>query len=145
MNLKNISAVLFFGLLTGASLSVSAQYTQDLLRFSMQDPGGSARFKGIGNAQTSLGGDLSSIHGNPAGLGFYNQSDFSVSLDYLNDMNSAQYCGQNTDMSLDKLGFNQIGIVFNIPSKRNSGADLQSGSLNYNIGIGYSKNAFYNS
>lgn len=145
MNLKNISAVLFFGLLTGASLSVSAQYTQDLLRFSMQDPGGSARFKGIGNAQTSLGGDLSSIHGNPAGLGFYNQSDFSVSLDYLNNKNSAQYFGQNTDMSLDKLGFNQIGIVFNIPSKRNSGADLQSGWLNYNIGIGYSKNAFYNS
>src|SRR5690606_18604495 len=81
----------------------------------------------------------------PAGLGFYNQSDFSVSLDYLNNKNSAQYFGQNTDMSLDKLGFNQIGIVFNIPSKRNSGADLQSGWLNYNIGIGYSKNAFYNS
>lgn len=145
MRIKKISLGILVGLLTFSYQNSFGQYTQDILRFSTQDQGGTARFKGIGNAQTSLGGDLSSIHGNPAGLGFYNQSDFSVSLDYLNNKNSADYFGQNTQMDLNRLGFNQIGIVFNIPAKKEIGSDLRSGWLNYNIGIGYSKNSNYNS
>src|SRR5690606_11526959 len=90
-------------------VTVQGQYLQDVLRFSQPDQGATARFKGLGNAQTALGGDLSSISGNPAGLGFFGQSDISISLDYANDLNKAGYFGTNSQYKVDKLGLNQAG------------------------------------
>jgi hypothetical protein len=53
-------------------------YYNDALIFSQTNAFGStARIQGIGGAQVSLGGDLSSAGVNPAGLGFYNKSAFS--------------------------------------------------------------------
>jgi len=54
-------------------------YTADAVRFSQTDGGGSARFVGLGGANVSLGGDISSISANPAGLGFYNRSSWAIS------------------------------------------------------------------
>jgi hypothetical protein len=56
---------------------------------------GTARFKAMGGVNTALGGDISSISGNPAGLGFYGQSDVSVSLNYLNNINKASFYGNS--------------------------------------------------
>ena len=49
------------------------------MKFSHLFNGGSARIKGIGGATTSLGGDVSSISINPAGVGFFNKKVFSIS------------------------------------------------------------------
>lgn len=132
-------------LLSVCCIAAQAQYLQDVLRFSQPEQGATARFKGLGNAQTALGGDLSSISGNPAGLGFFGQSDISISLDYSNDLNKAGYFGTNSQNSVDKLGFNQAGAVFHIPARRARGSNLTSGWLNFNIGIGYSKTNNFNS
>ena len=126
-------------LLSGVFITAQAQYLQDVLRFSQPEQGATARFKGLGNAQTALGGDLSSISGNPAGLGFFGQSDISISLDYANDLNKAGYFGTNSQNNVDKLGLNQIGAVFNIPARRTRGSNLESGWLNFNIGVGYNR------
>ena len=48
-------------------------YAVDALRFSQYEFGSSARLKALGNAQTAVGGDISSIGGNPAGLGLFNR------------------------------------------------------------------------
>ena len=133
-------------LLLGAlSITAQGQYLQDVLRFSQPEQGATARFKGLGNAQTALGGDLSSISGNPAGLGFFGQSDIGISIDYANDLNKAGYFGTNSQYSVDKLGFNQLGAVFHIPARRARGSNLTSGWLNFNIGIGYNKTNNFNS
>lgn len=121
-----------------------AQYLQDILRFSQPELGATSRFKGLGNAQTALGGDLSSISGNPAGLGFFGQSDISISLDYAGDLNKSTYFGTNSRHNVDKLGFNQVGAVFHIPARRARGSNLTSGWLNFNIGVGYSKTNNFN-
>ncbi|MFC3196307.1 OmpP1/FadL family transporter [Parapedobacter deserti] len=126
-------------------LTVQAQYLQDVLRFSQPEQGATARFKGLGNAQNALGGDLSSISGNPAGLGFFGQSDISISFDYANDLNRANYFGTNSRYNVDKLGFNQIGAVFHMPARRARGTNLTSGWLNFNIGIAYNKTNNFNS
>lgn len=125
-------------------VTVQGQYLQDVLRFSQPDQGATARFKGLGNAQTALGGDLSSISGNPAGLGFFGQSDISISLDYANDLNKAGYFGTNSQYKVDKLGLNQAGAVFHIPARRARGSNLSSGWLNFNIGVGYNKTNNFN-
>lgn len=69
MKLKNI---LFTSLLvSGLMYSAQAQFVGDAIIFGQENNGGTARFKGLGNAKTALGGDISSITGNPAGLGFF--------------------------------------------------------------------------
>src|ERR1044071_4135927 len=71
------------------TLTVSAQspYVTDALQFSRYQPFGTARFQAMGGVNTALGADLSSISGNPAGLGFYRKSDwsFTPSLNFTNN------------------------------------------------------------
>jgi hypothetical protein len=54
-------------------------YYQDALRYSQINFGGTARMMSIGGAQTSLGGDIGSVAVNPATLGFYRRSEFTIS------------------------------------------------------------------
>lgn len=84
--LQKIKPFIVFVLLGILSNPLSAQispgslgYYQDAFRFSQTQTAGTARFQGLGGAQTSLGGDLGSVNGNPAGLGFFRKSEFSFS------------------------------------------------------------------
>src|SRR5690606_2668921 len=140
MNIKTIS--ILASLLLAATIS-QAQYLEDAIRFSQPENSSTARFKAIGNASTSLGGDLSSITGNPAGLGFFNTSDAGLTLNYLSDKNSSSYYGTSTNSSIDNFVINQAGVVFNIPTRSRYGRS--SGWVNFNIGIGYARTNDFNS
>ena len=52
-------------------------YSGDALRFSQTNYGSTSRFKAMGNAQIGVGGDISSLGGNPAGLGLFTKSEFT--------------------------------------------------------------------
>lgn len=119
-----------------------AQYSDDAVLFSQEFNGGTARFKGLGNAQTALGGDISTIAGNPAGLGFYGQSDISISLDYLNHLNKSTYFGNSTSNSDGRFSIAQAGIVLHLPTHRYD-YDVSSGWLNFNIGLSYDRTNDY--
>lgn len=54
-----------------AGMSVSAQGIFDALRYADNSINGTARYMSMAGAFTALGGDASSIHDNPAGLGIY--------------------------------------------------------------------------
>jgi long-subunit fatty acid transport protein len=134
----------FIGLFLGLIGSTQAQYLEDGIRFSQSDIGGTARFKAMGGAQTALGGDPSSIAGNPAGLGFYNNSDASLSLDFLNDFNKSTYFSTSTDRQKNRLGLEQAGVLLHLPIHKPYGNNMQSGWLNFNIGISYNKTQNFN-
>ena len=53
-----------------------AQTPDDALRMSWITPSGTARNQAIGGAMGSLGGEITSIFVNPAGIGFYKNSEF---------------------------------------------------------------------
>lgn len=54
---------------------------QDLATlFSQNDHKGTARYESMGAAFGALGGDISSVNNNPAGLSFYNASSFTGSI-----------------------------------------------------------------
>ena len=122
---------------------IYAQYAGDALRFSQTNFGSSARFKGLGNAQMSLGGDVSSISGNPAGLGMFTKSEFSFTPEYNNITSKATYLGQVTNSDHDKVNFNQAGVVFYNPIVKRSGADVNKGALSFVWGLGYNRNNDY--
>ena len=61
------------------SLLISnAQNETDALRFSQTFPGGTARTIGMSGAFGAFGGDFSTLSINPAGIGVYRSSEFSI-------------------------------------------------------------------
>lgn len=131
MRFKNILFTSLF--VTGFSFAAQAQFEGDAFRFSQENTGGTARFKGLGNAKTALGGDISSITGNPAGLGFYGQSDISVTLGYNNASNKASYFGTDTKENKGRFGIDHAGVVFHFPSSYGP----TQGWQNFNVGFSY--------
>ena len=97
-------------LLTSGTAVAQSGYFEDAYRFSKSTPTGSARIIGVGGTQWSLGGDVSNLSGNPAGLGFFRNSEASISLGYDLWSTDATYLGQNksfstSDFSLPNLSF----------------------------------------
>lgn len=68
---------LFTLLFTGQQLI--AQIPEDAIRMSWNAPSGTARSQAIGGAMGSLGGDISALYVNPAGIGFYKTGEFVLS------------------------------------------------------------------
>ena len=58
-------------------ISTYGQNEMDALRFSHHFQSGSARYMGLGGAFGALGGDLSTLSSNPAGLGVFRGTEFS--------------------------------------------------------------------
>jgi hypothetical protein len=88
MKLKYILSVIAIVALTQNTF---AQYSQDAIRFSQTINGSTSRIKAVGNAGTAIGGDLSNVSGNPAGLGFFTHSEVSITPEYDNSKTKANY------------------------------------------------------
>lgn len=114
-----------------------AQSVDDALVFSKENNGGSARMKGLGNVQTALGGDISSVNGNPAGLGFFSRSDISVTMNYLANKNKTSFFGTNSTSNKGNFGIDQAGVVFNFPTYNQQ--TNNAGWQNFNVGLSYNK------
>lgn len=102
-----------------ATTFVFAQNYTDGLRYSMEELSGTARFKGMSGAFSSLGGDFSSISQNPAGSSIFTRTElsFSAGTDFTN--NKATLLGGTANgknsISSNDVYFSQFGIVFPIP------------------------------
>jgi hypothetical protein len=125
---------------TGNIYAQSGVYAGDALRFSRTDYGSSARFKGLGNAQISLGGDISSIGGNPAGLGMFTRSEFSVTPEFNNIQSKASFLGQETKSTKNQMNLNQAAVVWYNPVVKPKGSNLNKGVLSFVWGLGYNRN-----
>lgn len=88
-------------------------YQEQALMFSNYSYTGSARIQGLGNTQISLGGDISSALSNPAGLGFYNHSEISISPSYNVFSTNSNYISNQTNSSLGNFNIDNFGVVFN--------------------------------
>ena len=91
----------------------ASRYHEQALIFSSYQYVGSARIQGIGNTQISLGGDISSIVGNPAGLGFYNRSEVSITPSYNTFTADANYISNQVKSSTGNFNIENFGVVIN--------------------------------
>ncbi|WP_207423646.1 OmpP1/FadL family transporter [Desertivirga brevis] len=139
--MKHTYLVLLIALLAIKGETYAQGYATDALRFSQYEFGSTARIKALGNAQTAMGGDLSSISGNPAGLGLYTKSEFAFTPELMNYNTTSTYFNQSTDASRGQIGISNVGAVFAIKLNKFKGQDLKKGALSLNFGIGYSKTA----
>lgn len=87
--------VLLSALLTAVPVMMVAQSTVDAYTLSQSELRGTARFMSMGGAFTALGGDLSVLNQNPAGVGIYRGSDIGATL----DINFRSYNTQTPNVS----------------------------------------------
>lgn len=125
---------------TGTTYAQSGQYVGDAIRFGNTNYGSSARFKGMGNAQIGVGGDMSSLGANPAGLGLFTRSEFSLTPEFNAASSKADFLGTRTNDSGNKLNLNQVGVVWYNPTYKMQGTDTKKGVLSTVFGIGYNRN-----
>lgn len=125
-------------------LPILPSYAGDALRFSQTNYGSSARFKAMGNAQIGVGGDISSLGGNPAGLGLFTKSEFVFTPEFNVTKIDANYLNTNTTTNKSNLNLSQLGAVFHMPSYRAKGQDVQKGVVSASFAVGYNRNNDYN-
>lgn len=119
------------------SLGSYAQSAIDAYRFSQPDLRGTARFMGMGGAFGALGGDLSTLSQNPAGIGVYRSNEIGFTLDLDTQNSKASAPGSETSTSQTKFTLDNIGGV----------ATLRLGSSkvpNLNFGFTYNKGVSFN-
>jgi hypothetical protein len=114
--MKKLLLLLFIG----SSFQLLAQDPEDALRYSWFTAQGTPRSNALGGAMGSLGGDLSSAHINPAGLGFYKNSEFLFSGKLNNRSNSIDYFNTNTTTTSNKFSLGNLGVVFADGRKKNN-------------------------
>lgn len=103
---QSLSAVLL--LLPVAAMSQSAIDANEL---NGSDVRGTARFVAMGGAFTSLGGDLSTLTQNPAGLGIYRRSEVGLTFDISKRNYSSETAGYSFNDSQTKAYFDNFGYV----------------------------------
>src|SRR6478672_2063675 len=74
---KIVALTLAFSI--GTFFTLYAQTPEEALRLGWNNSGGTARYRAIGGAMGSLGGDITAAYVNPAGLGLYKTNEFVLS------------------------------------------------------------------
>lgn len=93
---KNI----LLAVMTVAPMLLSAQGATDAYQLAQPDLKGTARFMSMGGAFGALGGDLSTLNQNPAGIGVYRSSEIGFTFDV--DIQSTKTASQGQSMSKDQ-------------------------------------------
>lgn len=121
----------------GATSPLMAQSAMDAMSLGRQDMKGTARFMSMGGAFGALGGDLTTLSQNPAGIGVYrnNEVGLTVDLDFQSALSSSAAGNYRTNQT--KFLLNNIGgvLTLRLPS---------SAVPNLNFGFTYNKTASFN-
>ncbi len=94
-------------LLCGLPLMINAQDAFDVLQMSQTELRGTSRFQSMAGAFGALGGDLSTLTQNPAGIGVYRSSDLGITMSV--DCNSVK-AGVDK-MKETRFNINNVGYV----------------------------------
>ncbi len=101
-----------------AAACLFAQEPADALRFSWTVPSGTARQQAIGGAMGSLGGDITAIFINPAGLAFYKTGDIVLSPAYRFGKNKSNYLDRKEKESEKNFVLGTTGFVIGFANGR---------------------------
>ncbi|MDR1356470.1 MAG: outer membrane protein transport protein [Tannerellaceae bacterium] len=122
-----ISALVF------VSSAVFSQGQLDAYKYSQTDIGGTARYLGMGGAFGALGGDISVMGANPAGLAVYRSSEIVTTLSHKSMSAQTNWLGSTASGSRAGLNFDNIAYVSYFPTSNDAGI------LGWNAGFSYNR------
>ena len=88
-----------------------AQGPDDACRFSQTYYQGTAKALGMGNALGAVGGDMTAVSINPAGLGIYRSNELTASLNLMDNFHSSDYYGSTQNANRFRLSIPNVGFV----------------------------------
>lgn len=112
--------------------AVTAQDQTQAIRFSQFYPEGTARYTAMGGAFGAVGGDFTAASQNPAGLGLYLGSEFTITPTYLLANSTSEYLGQSSKDHASNLGIGNLGLVAAYNSNRTEGIVGTTLAFGYN-------------
>ncbi len=124
--------------LSAIGLTAFAQAEFDALRLSQSDISGTARYVSMSGAFGALGGDMSAISLNPAGIGVYRSSEFTLSPSFQQDVSTSIFKNDKSKASKTKALMNGFGYVGSFRTYD------ESAISNFNFGITYNRVADFN-
>lgn len=89
----------------------NAQTIYDAANLSGKDLNGTARFVGMGGAMGALGGDITTMGTNPAGIGIYRSNDAAVSFGLSAYGTESNYMGNKMNQDKTRADFGNAGFV----------------------------------
>lgn len=141
--MRNRSIIYVVGaLFLSMCAQVSAQTTiYDANRWMGRDLNGTARFVGMGGALGALGGDISTIGTNPAGIGIYRSNEVMTSFGFTNI--GAKDAG---GAKVDKFhgSFDNAGFVFSLKQGNSTALRYVNFAFNYHRMKSFDKNMVMN-
>lgn len=120
-------------------LKTSAQVGEaDALRYSQDILGGTARFAAMGGAFCAVGGDLSTLGYNPAGIAVYTKNQLEITPGLTLQSTNASYNGTTTTSTSSVATLQSLGFVATGKVRKKSKDDV-GGWKSYNFGIAYNR------
>ena len=111
-----------------------AQQEMDAYRYSQSDLNGTARSMSMGGAFGALGGDMSAMSHNPAGIGVYRSSELETTLSLTRTDAKTTWTGTQTTQGRNALRFDNFSYVGYIPT-----GCCGSGIRSWNFGVAYNR------
>ncbi|MCC6182952.1 MAG: hypothetical protein IT237_14075, partial [Bacteroidia bacterium] len=108
MKSKLLIGILFLS----STFLAHAQNEVDALRYSQPFINGTARFNSMGGAFTALGGDMTSINQNPAGLAVYRSNEIYTGLNLFSQTTRSSYLNNGTSNNQINLNIPNFGLLF---------------------------------
>jgi hypothetical protein len=140
LNFKKISKLLLVFMASSLTSYAQFGYFEDALRFGEFRSTGSARITGLGGTQISLGGDISNIHTNPAGLGFFRRSEFSITPSFGNWRSESVFLNQSQTDNTGNFAVPNISLVISNPKAPLTTGAFRGGSF----GISFNRTNHFN-
>ncbi len=141
--IKNIVWIIVLGLF---SWQAQAQSADDALRFSLDNTtAGSARFMALSGAMGAVGGDISSMFHNPAGMGLYKSSEYLIAPRFMYNSSKSFYMNMQSKSTSNRMNFGVLGFVTNMPviDRLNEGAKWEGVQFGFAINRTANYNANY--
>ena len=125
----SISIVIF---MTGFHIAC-AQNEVDALRYSQLNVGGNARYVAMGGAFGALGGNSGVLSTNPAGIGIYRKSEFSLSPSIYAKSSTSNFLGSSRSRAKSNANFGNLTLILTTPNKK------PTLWRNFNFGVGFNR------
>ncbi len=109
------------------ALSANAQTIYEAANLLGEDLNGTARYVAMGGAMSALGGDISVIRTNPAGIGLYRSNDVVVTF----GTNTASTSLLNSNYNKTTFSFDNAGFVYAMDLGRQSPVRFLNLAFNY--------------
>ena len=115
-----------------------AQGEMDAYRLSQTDLNGTARYLGMSGAFGALGGDISSMSTNPAGLGIYRSSEVVTTVSLTSTKANTDWSGSKMGANKTNFNFDNIAYVGYFPTGNDEGV------VGWNFGFSYNRVKSFN-